>query len=62
MVERIVHLGFEVRVEFTLPDGEARLGPDHARRGRGARAADGQHSVAAPGEDPVLTPEAPSRL
>jgi sulfate transport system ATP-binding protein len=22
MIERIVHLGFEVRVEFTLPDGE----------------------------------------
>jgi sulfate/thiosulfate transport system ATP-binding protein len=21
MIERIVHLGFEVRVEFTLPDG-----------------------------------------
>jgi sulfate transport system ATP-binding protein len=22
MIERIVHLGFEVRVEFTLPDGK----------------------------------------
>ena len=22
MIERVVHLGFEVRVEFTLPDGE----------------------------------------
>jgi sulfate transport system ATP-binding protein len=22
MIERIVHLGFEVRVEFTLPSGE----------------------------------------
>jgi sulfate transport system ATP-binding protein len=23
MIERVVHLGFEVRVEFTLPDGES---------------------------------------
>ena len=34
-VERIVHLGFEVRVELVLEDGERRLGAGDARRGRG---------------------------
>ena len=34
-----LHLGFEVRVELVLADGEAVARPAHARRGRGARAA-----------------------
>ena len=37
MIERIVHLGFEVRVEFTLADGDGAVGADHPRAGRGAR-------------------------
>ena len=39
LVERVVHLGFEVRVELTLDDGARRLGPAHAGAGRRARAA-----------------------
>ena len=30
MIERVVHLGFEVRVELVLPDGAARLGSGDA--------------------------------
>ena len=30
MIDRVVHLGFEVRVELTLGDGEPGLGADHA--------------------------------
>ena len=37
-VDRIVHLGFEVRVEFTLQDGETGLGPAHQGRVGPARA------------------------
>ena len=38
MVERLVHLGFEVRVELVRDDGERAVGAAHARAGRGARA------------------------
>ena len=39
MIERVVHLGFEVRVEFTLPDGEHAWAPADPRGGGPARAA-----------------------
>ena len=42
---RVVHLGFEVRVELELADGGAVCASAHARRGRGARARDGRHRV-----------------
>ena len=38
MIERIVHLGFEVRVELVARRRRAALGAAHARRGRAARA------------------------
>ena len=38
LIDRVVHLGFEVRVELTLADEQPRMGADHAgaRRGAGA--------------------------
>ena len=41
LIDRIVHLGFEVRVELTLSGRRALLGPAHARPGRRARAGEG---------------------
>ena len=42
MIDRIVHLGFEVRVEFTLRRRRAGLGAADPRGGRPAGARDGQ--------------------
>ncbi len=38
LIDRVVHLGFEVRVELTLDDGRSSVGADHpiARGGAGA--------------------------
>ena len=41
MIDRIVHLGFEVRIEMTLADDEPADRPAHAGAGRGARAPGG---------------------
>ena len=38
LIDRVVHLGFEVRVELTLPGRRALLGPAHPRAGRRAGA------------------------
>ena len=48
MIDRIVHLGFEVRVELTLGRRREDLGPDHQGAGRGAGAVRGRHRLAAP--------------
>ena len=42
---RVVHLGFEVRVELELADGGEAHGAAHARRGRRARAGRRRHRV-----------------
>ena len=47
MIERIVHLGFEVRVELCSPTASA-LGPDDPGRARGARAGGGPDRLRAP--------------
>ena len=53
MVERIVHLGFEVRVELVLATAP-RLRAGHPRRGRGARAGGGQIVFVRPSADDGL--------
>ena len=46
-VDRIVHLGFEVRVELSLGERRVDLGADHPRPGGGARAERGPDRLAA---------------
>ena len=52
---RVVHLGFEVRVELVLADGGRAARPAHPRRGRAARAGDRRHRVGRAGR-----PQAPA--
>ena len=53
-VERIVHLGFEVRVELVLEDGSELLGPGDARGSGGARARPRQQGFRAPAAHPSV--------
>ena len=48
MVVRLVHLGFEVRVELVRDDGEQLVGAAHARRGDGAGARAGPDRLRPP--------------
>ena len=57
MVQRVVHLGFEVRVEVVRADGEEVIGAAHARGGRGARAAGGLDRLAAPAGRAASAPD-----
>ena len=47
MIDRVVHLGFEVRVELTLDDGGSTWVQTTRGRARGARAHGGRHRLAA---------------
>ena len=49
VVARVVHLGFEVRVELRARRRGADLGPGHAQRGRPARARRGRRRLGADG-------------
>ena len=48
MVSRVVHLGFEVRIELELPGGEQRPGPADPRPDRRARARARRHRLRPP--------------
>ncbi len=48
MIERIVHLGFEVRVDLVREDGERIFVQTHPRRGRAARARAGSDRLREP--------------
>jgi hypothetical protein len=54
MVRRIVHLGFEVRVDLVRADGETLLGPADARPLRGARARGGADRLRPPSHERVF--------
>jgi sulfate transport system ATP-binding protein len=58
VVDRVIHLGFEVRVELTLAGGEAAWVQTTRDRARSLRLSEGQRVWVRAAEDPLLAPEA----
>jgi sulfate transport system ATP-binding protein len=58
VVDRVIHLGFEVRVELTLAGGESAWVQTTRDRARSLRLSEGQRVWVRAAEDPLLAPEA----
>jgi sulfate/thiosulfate transport system ATP-binding protein len=58
MIDRVTHLGFEVRVELSLGDGDATWGQTTRGRAEELELQEGQIVWLRPAEDPAMTPEA----
>jgi sulfate/thiosulfate transport system ATP-binding protein len=58
MIDRVTHLGFEVRVELSLGDGDATWVQTTRGRAEELELQEGQIVWLRPAEDPAMTPEA----